>query len=191
MARIDQTLNDPKNGTRTPVPDPTILTTQQLIREVDSAREILETRFNGMDKAIELLQKATDKTPCTIKDAVDRLQELHQEKFDSIATQFVERDTRTESTARDSKIAIDAALQAAKEAVGKTEISFTKQIDAIGFNLQTMVKAIDDKFDDMKGRLTLIEGQAKGVGMVWGFAVGAVGMAFGIVGVISFILKYV
>ncbi len=177
-----------------PNPDPTVLTTQQLLREISTSREVLETlligvketletRIAGMDKAIVLLQATTDKFPSYVSGAVNQLQELHEEKFHSISVQFSERDTRTEQTSRDSKVAVDAALQAAKEAVGeqnksnalaiaKSEATFTKQIDQIGVLISTMQKGIDDKIDDIKSRLQGIEAHKKGSGDAW-----AVGMA--------------
>jgi hypothetical protein len=98
---------------------------------------------------------------------------LMQEKFDSIKVQFAERDTRTEQTAAGVKIAVDAALQAAKEAVaeqnrsfalatGKSETATMKQIDALGLAIQTANKGLDDKIADMKDRLTRIEGMDLG-----------------------------
>jgi hypothetical protein len=192
------------------VTDPTALTTQQLLREISTTREIVETficgvnqnistRIDGMDKAVELLQTATDRTPNMVSAAIERLQELHEEKFQSIATQFTERDTRTEQTSRDSKVAVDAALQAAKEAVGeqnksnalaiaKSEATFTKQIDQIGVLISTMQKGIDDKIDDIKTRLQAIESRKVGegemrrsVGDVMGYLIGGVGMIVAIV----------
>src|SRR5579859_5246367 len=113
-----------------PVPDPTVLTTQQLQREIGTSRELVEalasgmqrvfeTRLDAMDKAIQLLQAETDRAPARIVQVVDHLRSVHDEKFRSIDKQFLERDTRTEQTSRDSKVAVDAALQAAKEAVGE------------------------------------------------------------------------
>lgn len=87
-----------------PDPDPTQLTTQQLLREIALTRELFDSQMSG-------------------------LRELHQEKFHSIEIQFTERDKRASDSARDSKTAVDAALQAAKEAVGKSEVSTTKQIE--------------------------------------------------------------
>jgi hypothetical protein len=181
----------------TPIPDPTVLTTQQLQREISTAREmvesavsslrqIIETRLSGMDRAIELLQAQSDRLPGHIAAEVSQLQKLHEEKFKSIATQFSERDTRTEQTSRDSKVAVDAALQAAKEAVGeqnksnalaiaKSEATFTKQIDQIGVLISTGQKATDDKIDDMKSRLQAIESQKKGGGEMWVLIVGIAG----------------
>lgn len=157
-----------------PVPDPTVLTTDQLLREVKSLKEILETRLNGMDTAIELLQHTSDRFPTRIDEKIVALKEVHEEKFRSIATQFAERDTRTDQTSRDSKVAVDAALQAAKEAVGeqnrssalaiaKSEAATQKQIDQQSLLIQGTAKASDEKIDDIKERLTRIEGKGEGV----------------------------
>ncbi len=173
-----------------PIPDPTVLTTQQLQREIFTARELvevriqgfrdtIETRLEGMDKAISLVHEHSEKIPSQILSTVHQLQGLHEEKFRSIETQFVERDTRTEQTSRDSKVAVDAALQAAKEAVGeqnksnalaiaKSEATFTKQIDQIGVLISTLQKGLDDKIDDIKGRLAAVEVRKDGSGTIWG-----------------------
>ena len=146
-----------QGGSR-PVPDPTLLTTQQLIREMGSLRELLETRLDAMDKATELNKSATDKVPCMIKDAVSQLEARQNEKFISIDKQFFERDIRADKIALLGKEAIAAALQAAKELVGsqsesftaanaKTEQNFTKQLDQIG-----------DRVTDLKERLDRGEG---------------------------------
>jgi hypothetical protein len=200
-----------------PQPDPTLLTTAQLTREIANARElseskvngvatmlegrikyavdamenvrlvadkytdtaikdvkeILETRFVGMDRAIDLLQETQNRFPILMDEKLNQLRSLHQEKFDSIRIQFAERDARTEQTAAGVKIAVDAALQAAKEAVaeqnrsfalatGKSETATMKQIDALGLAIQTANKGLDDKIADMKDRLTRIEGMDLG-----------------------------
>lgn len=151
-----------------PVPDPSSLTTQQIQREVRSVREILEqqingndrvvsTRINGMDKAIELVQKRTDEIPLLVKEQVGQLQALHEGRFASVETQFKERDVRVEQTKIDGNKAIDAALQAAKEAVGKTEIGFTKQIDAQQVVINTMAAGFDGKIGDIKDLIGKLE----------------------------------
>lgn len=203
-----------------PNPDPTVLTTEQtermkeaLLREILASREIVEskllgiktvfeTRLEGMDKAIEIFHRQTDMFPSKVQAGVENLQRLHQEKFDSIATQFQERDTRTEQTSRDSKVAVDAALQAAKEAVGeqnksnalaiaKSEATFTKQIDQIGVLVTSMGKGFDDKVDDIKSRLQAMESQRKGAGDVWAIWFAATGFAIGIGGVLVTAISFI
>jgi hypothetical protein len=195
-----------ENKDTRPTPDPTVLTTQQLIREISSMREILEARMDGTDKAILQLQRQVEHGRTEVQDKVGHLQELHEEKFKSIAIQFAERDTRTEQMSRDSKVAVDAALQAAKEAVGeqnkssalaiaKSESATTKQIDQQAVLLQTATRAIDDKISDLKDRLTAIDGRTIGgdrtekrIGDQWGYLVGGIGM---IVAVITLIILVV
>lgn len=179
---------------RVPAPTPTIktdpstLTTAALLREienlkqafrieVDAAQQIIETRLAGMDKANVLLQAFADKTPALIKGEVDQLEMRHNEKFSSIQTQFTERDVRTEQTSKDSKVAIDAALQAQKEAAIKSEAAFTKQIDQMVLLISTMGKGLDEKIDDVKTRLQAIEGIKRGSQEVWGYLVAVAGLA--------------
>lgn len=156
-----------------PIPDPTLLTTQQLIRENVWLREVIETRLDGMDKAIELLQRTADKFPDRIDEKIKSLSDVHEEKFASIQVQFAERDVRTEQTSRDSKVAVDAALTAQKEvvaeqnrssatAIAKSETATMKQIDQLANMIASSTKTADDKIVDLKERLTRIEGGSEG-----------------------------
>jgi len=158
-------------------------------------REVLETRLAGMDKAIDLIQSAADKVPSKMDVAIQQLRELQDEKFGSIAIQFKERDTRTEQTSKDSKVAVDAALQAAKEAVGeqnksnalansKMEASFTKLIDQQAALIAATNKASDDKIDEIRARLSAMEGHSKGSGDVVGWVFGGAGLLIALVSLI-------
>lgn len=216
--------------TNVPIPDPSLMTTKQLQREVFGLRELLEvklgstvetvglvrsiieTRLNGNDQAIKLLQDTADRFPGRIDEKIRALREVHDqkfasiedatdEKFSSIQTQFTERDVRTEQAAGAVKIAVDAALQAQKEAAGeqnrsntlaqtKSETATTKQIDQLGNLIQTMSKAIDDKFGDVKDRITRIEGSGEGRGALAGYLFAALGALLGLAGLIFGILKH-
>jgi hypothetical protein len=201
MARAPELPHSARMESNIPIPDPSILTTEALAREIFALREllevklgaadtsitqiraILETRLDGMDKAIRLLQQTADKFPAAVDEKIHALREIHEqrftaitdttsEKFLSIEKQFAERDVRTEQAAGAVKIAVDAALQAQKEAAGeqnrsnalaqsKSETAFTKQIDQMSTLIQTMTKAFDDKIGDVKDRLTRIEGKGE------------------------------
>jgi hypothetical protein len=86
---------------------------------------------------------------------------------------------------------VDAALQAAKEAVGeqnksnalaiaKSEATFTKQIDQIGVLISTLQKGLDEKIDDLRARQTVSESRKAGAGDLWGIIVGVVGIVIAI-----------
>lgn len=208
----ENTSSTQRNVGSTPNPDPTILTTAALIREIDSLRErtshdnrllreLIEARLNGNDQAVALLRTTTEALPGKIVSAIDALQELHEEKFNSIGIQFKERDVRTDQTSRDSKVAVDAALKAQQEAfaeqnkssalaISKSEAATTKQIDLIGANIASMGKSVDDKFADVKERLTQIEARtqgqmaqkqesSQGATQNWAYIVGSLGAVIG------------
>lgn len=150
--------------------DPTPRSSQQVLRENFWLRELIETRLNGMDKALSLLQAFADRTPTTmdVQHQVTALREVVMQKFDGINTQIVERDAATDKASKDVKSAVDAAFAAAKEAVGeqnksnalsisKSEVGFTKQIDGILELIKTTSKGVDDKISDIKERITIIE----------------------------------
>jgi hypothetical protein len=152
-----------------PDPDPTLLTTQALLHEI----ELLKELFN---------------------EKVEHLKDLNNEKFAGINTRFAEARYLTEQTSRNDKLALDAALQAQKEDVGKqndsnnasiskTEILFTKQIDAL-----------DDKIDDIKSRFiandSQLKGKSEGIGMVGSIIIGSAFVISAVISVIGFSLTH-
>jgi hypothetical protein len=174
-----------------PDPDPTVLTTASLLREVGNLREATQASINalekgllarieGIEKAIEVAHRDAVRIPTLLQQAIDNLRELTwsrfdvvNEKFHTVATQFTERDTRVEQTAKASKEALDAALQAAEKAVGKQNESFSlavskseaatnKQIDQLGTTIQLATKTTDAQIGDLKERLTRFEGSGSG-----------------------------
>ena len=171
-------------------PDPTVLTTQLLHREISSLREIIEARLMGMDKALVLLQSAVDRVP-----SIAELNARFEERFNSISVQFKERDARVEQSARESKVAVDAAFSAQKEAVSeqnksstaaiaKSEAATTKQIDAMGLLINASQKATDEKIDDMKARITVIESRGAGMASGFGYIATGIGIVAAIIGAI-------
>jgi hypothetical protein len=165
---------DGARGDWRPIPDPTTLTTEQLRRELSALREILTARLDGMDRATTLLSETVNRTPTVIQTEIKHLRELSEEKFDSVALQFQERDVRTAQASGAADDALKAALQAAKELVGaqgdaaaaaavKTETSFTKQIDQIATIISTLEKAMDARITELKERIDRGEGSSAGV----------------------------
>jgi hypothetical protein len=156
--------------------DPTLLTTQQLQRELQLLEERFNIRLAGMDKAQELFRDDLTRVPTQLDKEISHLKELYDEKFHSIGIQFEERDTRMEQNSKHSQDAVNAAFQSSNQAISKSEISFTKQIDQIGDRITQSSKSADDKFTDLKDRLTMLEGQKKGVADGWAILIGAVGL---------------
>lgn len=135
----------------TPVPDPTLLTTAALTREIAALKELMATRINALEEAQRVFRDDFVRVPTAVDRQIGQLKELHEkwfaekfdsivtqiqdmqalrdEKFDSVAQQFKERDTRSERESRDNKVAVDAAFAAQKEAAAKQDEANQKAID--------------------------------------------------------------
>lgn len=149
-----------------PMPDPTILTTEQLLREVERVRELLESTVKGVEK--EYLQRFA---------GID-------ERFDMVERQRVEQKT-------DTKDAVDAAFSAAKEAVreqttasdraiSKSETAMLEQLKQLAATFATATDGLRRDFDDLKARVTRSEGQKTGGDQVKSTATTNSQWAFGI-----------
>jgi hypothetical protein len=62
----------------------------------------------------------------------------------------------------DVKAAVDAALAAQKEAIGKSEAATKEQIAGLGATATTAYEALRRDIDDLKNRLTVVEATSLG-----------------------------
>lgn len=136
-------LSADESGDVTPRPDPTKLTTEALLREIAGLREF-------------------------VLGEIGHVREISQTKFAAIEKQLEGIAQRTAEQKTDTKDALDAALQAAKEAVSlqreasdkaidKSEADTKKQIDALGKLVERSSEAKDEKIEDLKERMNRIE----------------------------------
>jgi hypothetical protein len=187
----------------TPVPDPTLLTTAALTREIAALKELVVTRLDAMDKAQALFDMNLNRVPTDTDKQIGHLKELVSgrfdtvdEKFHGIETQFTERDTRSERESKDNKVAVDAAFAAQKEAaseqnksntlaISKSETSTSETINKLAELFKTTTDALSANITDLKERITRIEGKSRGRDDVWGYVVGALGVIVAIVAVLA------
>lgn len=129
-----------------------------------------------------MLQSIANRSP-----TVNEVYLQHEQKFRGIEVQFQERDVRADRAAIDTKRAVDAALAAQENAVAKQNESFalatskaelatTKQIDQSQLQIATVVRTVDDKVNDLKERLTRIEGMGAGRKDFYGWIIGGIGL---------------
>ncbi|HXJ26379.1 MAG TPA: hypothetical protein VNH17_11790 [Streptosporangiaceae bacterium] len=151
-----------EGGDWRPVPDPTLLTTAQLLRELGALRELIEARLNGMDRATALLSETVNRTPTVIQTEISHVRELIDERFGGIDKQFAERDVRTEQAAKASKEALDAALLSAKELVSQQNDSNTTKAEKTEQNFTKQIDNALDRISEIKERLDRGEGSTSG-----------------------------
>jgi len=143
-------------------------------RQITALRDLLEQRLLGIELDIKGIHKTLDDRDSKTKDQIDHLHMLMlskveelsavtTERFLGVAAQFSERDTRTDQRAGDTKLAVDAAFAAAKEATAKIEAGFTKQIDAMINIIDTKTANLAGGLGDLKDRTTAMENRTAGI----------------------------
>jgi len=158
-----------ENGESRPTPDPTILTTEALERGLRSQRDYIDAqmairdqRLDGIDTATKLLNETVNRVPTALSEAITHLRELDEEKFQSVAQQFRERDVRSERESLDNKVAVDAAFAAQKEAAAKQDESNAKAIEKSEKATGETISSQSDKIDDLKARVQGLESRKEG-----------------------------
>ena len=174
-------LGDASSEGSRPVPDPTILTTQALEREISSLRTYIDSQNQTQDERLRGIDKATalrlDIIHSIIPDvekliAYERL--LTEGKFESVAQQFKERDTRSERESRDNALKVDAAFAAQEKQAAATNEANQKAIDKSEAATNESIKKADDtgkaanaaladKIDDIKTRIGIIDATMVGL----------------------------
>ena len=158
-------------GARRPDPDPTVLTTQALFREIGTLRELFEQRIDVLeaerDRATvqsahrtKVLNRERNEQFISqrelLNERIDALRKLTDERFAAAERQ------RTEQKA-DTKAAVDAALSAAKEAVkeqttasglsiSKSEAATTSQLKQQQETFTTAIDGLRRSIDELKDR---------------------------------------
>jgi hypothetical protein len=145
----------------TPVPDPTLLTTQASEKAVAGLKELLNARIDGLDTSLKVLGAAIekqeartslelDRIPKEVDDTVSHLQRLTEEKFKGVDQQFQGRDVALAAALLAQKTSVDEQNKANAASSAKAESATTKQIDGITSVIAASQKGTDDKIDAIK-----------------------------------------
>ena len=154
-------MDDPRQDI-TPHPDPTRLTTEQLTERLHAQRELIETRLDGMDKAISVLASSAPTLLTDIERQIRHLRELLEERFRGIERRFLDQAERVDEQKKDTGTATAAALQAQKEAANAQNIFTAKQIDGLSTLFNSNFAGISSQLSALTGRVDRGEGTGTG-----------------------------
>jgi hypothetical protein len=160
-----------------------------LSNEIELRFQWVHTQLAAMEKATDLQHQDMVRVPTLLQTASANLKEILEgelhtqfeklngqidkiyaevsQKFTSVDNQFQERDTRTDQRAGDTKLAVDAAFAAAKEATAKIEAGFKEQIKALTDLVDTKTAQLAQTIGDLKDRVISIESRASGINSSW------------------------
>jgi hypothetical protein len=165
-----------------PNPDPSSLTTDALLREINRLERLFDVQLASLKELVDDIhgdlraipeQRKVDvvQLQIVIDEKFQTIREKYSERFTSIDKQLLDRDTRVDQTAKAGAEALAAALQAAKEAVGeqnkssalsinKSEAATDKRIDQILLTIKGIQDAFQSAMDDLKERMNRYEAAA-------------------------------
>jgi Fe-S-cluster formation regulator IscX/YfhJ len=131
-----------------PRPDPTKLTTDQLYREIGALEKFMDSRLNCAEELVEDVKLATESR-------ISALEKFHDAEIRALKELH---NAAIHDTQENVKL-LTTVLQAA---ITKSEITYTKQFDAVNLNIQTQNQANTDRINDIKERLDRNEGAQSG-----------------------------
>jgi len=122
----------------TPIPDPTLLTTEALQREIKTLKEFLEYQINAQ-------------------------KELRDEKFSSVDDKLALGERQRVEQKSDTEKAIGAALAAQKDAAEKSEAAIARQLEQMQTTFNKGIENLGANMSDLKDRVGKMEAVKLGV----------------------------
>ena len=131
-----------------PIPDPTILTTEALHREIWALRVLLQAQLGGLEEQLNRRFESEEKLSVT--------------RLESVETKFalIERSITAGLLAAKELSALQES--AGQKAIDKSEVAVAKTIESQGISLQASVNSNSSKIEDLKERVSRMENRAQG-----------------------------
>ncbi len=151
-----------------PVPDPTVMTTEQLDRTVDALRDYvnaqvkyIDERFRGIDEASKVLAETVSRFPTHIQQEIGHVREL-MTKDEHHAKELIkahDEHDREMALLREasSQKAIDKADSATQKAIDKTETATVAALTRLEALFSATTGPINKNLDDLKSRMDRLE----------------------------------
>jgi len=137
--------------------DPTALTTAQLLRElanvelrlnekIESIKETARILHEDYTRVPTLLDRASTEINNLFSERILHLQDVTNEKFTRVETQFGEKEKRDMQAKLAADTGIAAAMAAAEKAVGENNRSFAAAVAKSEKNTEDALKSLDNQF---------------------------------------------
>lgn len=190
-----------------PIPDPTLLTTQQLFRELATLERLINARLDAMDKAVALLHEQVGKTPSEIDLQVSHLKELHDTRMrglrdlmtthgEYIQKQFVEKDAAVAAALAAQQTATSEHDKYNAAAIEKSELATAERIKGLETLFGSTIAGIDNRIGEAReenakvsNRVTVIESRGAGYSASWTILIAVIGVLIGVGGIILAVTK--
>lgn len=148
-----------------PVPDPSTLTTAQLLREIEILRGSIDDKVEARQREMVVAQELSE---AKLRGEIN----LTAQRFDAFTNQLELIERQRVEQKSDTKAAVDAALIAQKEAVqeqtiasglsiAKSEAATAKQLDQQSVTFTTAISGVTKTSSDQKDAFNISIGDLK------------------------------
>lgn len=142
-----------------PQSDPTALTTQMVLREVEILHDSIDDKVDARHREQAAIKELFEANQAEIN-------RIMKEKFRSIETQFDLIERQRVEQKKDTKDAVDAALIAQKEAVqeqtiasglsiAKSETATAKQLDQLASTMSVAIQGVTTASNELKDNFNI------------------------------------
>ena len=155
-----------RSASLVPIPDPSILTTAALEREINHLRELMESQVGQVSAHVDAADAQVDmRFGIQIEDLHRQLAEAdlrYQQRYDA--------QTKALDAARvAADLAVQAALVAAEKAVSKAEVAAEKRFDVVSEKVDDVKKTTYEQIAAIQAQLASMAGRGAGGAAVWGY----------------------
>jgi len=172
--------DDDRMGTSTPRPDPTVLTTEALQREVAAMKELLTHR-------LESAERISDSEHSMLRQSIQDQKELREKELEALHREFALAERSRVEQKADTQSSYEAALRNTREVSEQQTRTFSVALEGVSASI-----------NEAKERLSKVEqqqattlGQGQGKQQSWGLIVSIVALAGGVIGIFVYLLTLV
>jgi hypothetical protein len=201
-------------GHSTPKPDPTLLTTEQLLREISRLETLVGMQIRAVDERLAAEVKLTGARFDAVSQSFDGMREMLNERYatqtKALDAALLAQQVATTTAFAAAEKAVQAALLAAEKAVDKANTASEKRFEAVNefrgqlsdvmagmisrVEADARFSALDNRLIDMKSTLdkgfsATDTGERKGREF-WGYIIGAIGL-LAVIGTLALQLVHV
>jgi hypothetical protein len=178
-------------GGLVPIPDPSLLTTEALQREIRGLKELNAVQLEAVKERINEVSNYSRQRGADIEAAIKVLQHLLEEKinrnadvsnekFSAINTQFALNETALQAAFLAQKELGDERSKSSALAISKSDTTFNEALKQLSIISGTENKALKEQIDDLKESNSLLRGAHSGAKDFWGYVIGGIGGAVGV-----------
>ncbi|CAB4192757.1 hypothetical protein UFOVP1244_81 [uncultured Caudovirales phage] len=142
--------DDVAAGLSRPNPDPTLLTTKLVMREIASVRELLEAKITEINKIIVIYKEEWHRTLAELANASTFQAQITSKHFDYIDERYSEHKSSNEKSLEEVKSYIRINVDGLKNVVDGLKTYHGESLDVVSHRFEILEKDIDRRSADNK-----------------------------------------